>query len=1068
MGGGQKGLSGRVVVALLALLTACGGGADAPSPVPTPTPAPTPAPSPAPVPAASSVTADVPATGGVLQIAQKDVVSVASGTFMSTARTTASWVGSGDPQALTSQDLELSLPLDMVKASSAASVMLYFYPEPKRSTQAAGSRRSQAFTEGLDPKGLVAVIASKSAKAAKLMANVAWDAQRGAYSVAVDFAPLAALTIDGIGRHNLSEPLLIRVYQRAALGNSSTDTQLYAWPLADKGSVVRADVSPGPGAKVPLVLVHGVQGVGLWVPGTGVSACGANDQYISTWEKFAQHFYADAELPKRYALYTFQYPTNVGIASNGAALAASLKAQFGDKKPVVVVGHSMGGLVTRAADVAERAREPGTGIRNVITLDTPHLGTPLVNNVAAAFQAACLGSSSTQGALDLAWARSTNTELCGNALLCGPNGLNNELSHLRKYVPYAGSLAFPSLDQISNSNQNMPGFFASSDWSKLSADHSLFVVPWLVQMTGQLGQGILTGINSTSAGDGMVLVSSQLLQIWDGTRWNNQPAGVFKSAGRLYADTDHSSIHDDPRVFSLNPDGTLGGLRRDLLSFHDEITAQAPIAVAITGQPVGQSVVVGQTATFGVVANGTAPLSYQWRVNGVNVSCSSGSNCPSYTTLPAKLTDNGAVYSVVVSNGQGSVISLGATLTVTPPLVAPVPSAPSGSITTLTPVFRWSGGSGAAYYEINVRDLLTRQIVFKQPSISVSSTSFTVPVGSLANGRSYTWDISACLDAACGAGYVVSSNLSFSTPPAPLPSILSLSITMFGNGVVGYGGGLSCSSSCSVNFNSGAVVVMTPTAAPGYNFAGWSGACNGTGNCVVTMDAAKSVTASFNLAVIPKPVVSSISPSTLVLNGVAQTLVVYGNSFSAGNIIQWAASSGAGAWSSPGSVELGPGQVTASITADSVPGSYYVRICRSAFALTANDCSSGTHLLTIIAPPDLAPGDFGYTFGFNASTGRWSTLAIDGFKVYNLGKGAASASKTRFQFSNAAGVVVFYADLETPALPADSTYTPGSFNINLASLPVGQYTLTVIVDYSGVSGQINKANDQARRSFNLL
>ena len=41
---------------------------------------------------------------------------------------------------------------------------------------------------------------------------------------------------------------------------------------------------------------------------------------------------------------------------------------------------------------------------------------------------------------------------------------------------------------------------------------------------------------------------------------------------------------------------------------------------------------------------------------------------------------------------------------------------------------------------------------------------------------------------------------------------------------------------------------MTLTATPeaGSVFAGWSGACTGTGDCVVTMDAVKSVTATFN------------------------------------------------------------------------------------------------------------------------------------------------------------------------------------------------------------------------------
>lgn len=79
----------------------------------------------------------------------------------------------------------------------------------------------------------------------------------------------------------------------------------------------------------------------------------------------------------------------------------------------------------------------------------------------------------------------------------------------------------------------------------------------------------------------------------------------------------------------------------------------------------------GQTATFNVVARGSGPLAYQWRRNGVNVSCATGTNCPSYTTPATTLADNGAVYSVVVSNLAGTVASNSATLTVSSTVPAP-------------------------------------------------------------------------------------------------------------------------------------------------------------------------------------------------------------------------------------------------------------------------------------------------------------------------------------------------------------------------------------------------------------
>jgi pimeloyl-ACP methyl ester carboxylesterase len=60
--------------------------------------------------------------------------------------------------------------------------------------------------------------------------------------------------------------------------------------------------------------------------------------------------------------------------------------------------------------------------------------------------------------------------------------------------------------------------------------------------------------------------------------------------------------------------------------------------------------------------------------------------------------------------------------------------------------------------------------------------------------------------------------------------------------------GISCGATCSASFTSGTVVTLTASAGAGSTFAGWSGAgCSGTGSCTVTMDAAQSVTATFNL-----------------------------------------------------------------------------------------------------------------------------------------------------------------------------------------------------------------------------
>jgi len=94
----------------------------------------------------------------------------------------------------------------------------------------------------------------------------------------------------------------------------------------------------------------------------------------------------------------------------------------------------------------------------------------------------------------------------------------------------------------------------------------------------------------------------------------------------------------------------------------------APVAPSITTQPASQTVTAGQTASFSVTAAGTAPLNYQWNKNGTAIS---GAISSSYTAPATTSADNGARFTVVVSNTAGSVTSSAATLTVNTAPVAP-------------------------------------------------------------------------------------------------------------------------------------------------------------------------------------------------------------------------------------------------------------------------------------------------------------------------------------------------------------------------------------------------------------
>ena len=96
------------------------------------------------------------------------------------------------------------------------------------------------------------------------------------------------------------------------------------------------------------------------------------------------------------------------------------------------------------------------------------------------------------------------------------------------------------------------------------------------------------------------------------------------------------------------------------------------IPPAITLQPTNQMVGAGTTATFAVTASGTAPLGYQWQVNGTNLvdgtnlftgEIFSGSNTNVLAISNVQTNDEGN-YSVIVMNAGGSVTSSNALLTV--------------------------------------------------------------------------------------------------------------------------------------------------------------------------------------------------------------------------------------------------------------------------------------------------------------------------------------------------------------------------------------------------------------------
>ena len=90
------------------------------------------------------------------------------------------------------------------------------------------------------------------------------------------------------------------------------------------------------------------------------------------------------------------------------------------------------------------------------------------------------------------------------------------------------------------------------------------------------------------------------------------------------------------------------------------VNAPAPTAPTITQQPANATVTAGQPATFTVTATGSAPLAYQWFLNGT----AAGTNSSTYTISQTTIGQSGAQIYVTVSNAVNTATSQTVTLTV--------------------------------------------------------------------------------------------------------------------------------------------------------------------------------------------------------------------------------------------------------------------------------------------------------------------------------------------------------------------------------------------------------------------
>jgi len=309
------------------------------------------------------------------------------------------------------------------------------------------------------------------------------------------------------------------------------------------------------------------------------------------------------------------------------------------------------------------------------------------NSLTAYWRMDGLGGLSSNAVFDSA---GTNTGAAYGGVSPAPTGY---IAGALFFNGLTGRIHVPSAEALKYRGGNM----TMSAWIKIGADETtggyIISKPWngmgyynyyLVLDTNKKLKLYLGGSNAISVSSGTALTVEEWHQV--GFTFGDDKTMRIYMDGVEVGSATHNIINWIPVYGDINLPLAIGsvypyntawagnsaysfrGMIDDMRLYNRALSADEiwsiyqAIAPEITTQPADQTVTVGQTATFNVKANGTVPMSYQWRKNGVDIS---GATNASYTTPETITADNGAVFSVVVINAVGDDMTSGeATLTV--------------------------------------------------------------------------------------------------------------------------------------------------------------------------------------------------------------------------------------------------------------------------------------------------------------------------------------------------------------------------------------------------------------------
>lgn len=309
------------------------------------------------------------------------------------------------------------------------------------------------------------------------------------------------------------------------------------------------------------------------------------------------------------------------------------------------------------------------------------------------------------------------------------------------------------------------------------------------------------------------------------------------------------------------------------------------------------------TYTTGTSVTLTATPAINWAFSGWSgASCGGASSCNVVVndnqSVTATFSQTATSYTLTVADsGQGTITSADTLINCVSNIGPCFHSYPSGSVVNLTATpatgwafSGWSGfcsGTGPCAVAMTAARSVTANFVLSGAGftitgqvsydgaglggVTVSLTgSATQSVTTVASGNysfpglpSGGYSVTASL-----AGYTFDPT-AWSVDLGPLnpnvaanftasKSSYALAVSESGQGTVTSADGtINCkngSGTCSSNYTAGTVVTLNASPASGWQFYGWTGPCNGTGSCIITLNSRQTVAATFSQS--PGPLVA--------------------------------------------------------------------------------------------------------------------------------------------------------------------------------------------------------------------